>query len=258
MTKIYTRVTSDRILNEWTQKDEREHQLFCEYVWKSDGGRLLVEFSFGKEIREKIEFIKQFARETGFTVKDLLTLFMEKIVFKMFQIIGWNFKNLFAVMKRGFDTYKNLQLAIADFVGNTRTMDWTKDTLIELNRFLKTNPKTKRIAGIAVTGLIFYIWLQMTLSGKLDSNFDISNLYMSISGNNTLYGFFDTPSGVKVLSLFALGKLDGLSFSWHKTNIITFETAIFNTLAKYFKKRLTKGDDLDQFEAIESYKRVYK
>ena len=95
MSRIYQRLTTDLNLYEWTLQDEKDFELFREYVWKSDGGRLLLEFSFGKEIKEKIQFIKQIAIDTGFKLKDLLTLFMEKTVFKLFQIIGWSFKSLF-------------------------------------------------------------------------------------------------------------------------------------------------------------------
>jgi len=255
MSKIYQRLTTDLNLYEWTQQDEKDFQLFCEYVWKSDGGRLLLEFSFGKEIKEKIQFIKQIAIDTGFKLKDLLTLFMEKTVFKLFQIIGWSFKALLELIKKGFQAYKDFQLAIADFIGNTKAIEWTKDKLIELDKFLKTHPKTKRIAGVAVAGLLIFIWLQMTFTGDALDDFDISGIFMALSGSYSLYEFFGTPVGIRMLLLFATGAIAGLSFPWPGNNIIKFGIAVLTTMAKYFRKKLSKGNDLEQFE---SYKRVYK
>jgi len=249
--KSYRRLTEDLYLYEWTSQDEREFKQFCEYVWKSDGGRIqLAEFSFGKEIKEKIQFIKQLAIETGFKLKDLLTLFMEKIVFKLFQIIGWSFKSLLELMKKGFDAYKNVQLAIAEFIGNTKAIDWTKDKLIELDRFLKTYPKTKRIAGVAVAGLLVYVWLTMTFTGDMLDDFDISIIFTAFNGSYNLFDIFGTPSGIRMLMLFATGAIAGLSFPWPGNNIIKFGIAVLITIGKYFHKKLTKGDDLAQFESV--------
>ena len=250
MTKVYRRLTEDLNIYEWTSQDENEYKLFCEYVWKSDGGDRLVEFSFSKEIKQKIKVLKQFSKETGFKLKDLLKLFMEKVVFKLFQIVGWNFKSLLELMKKGFSAYKNMQLAIADFIGSTKAIDWTKDKLRELNIFLKTHPKTKRIAGVAVAGLLIYIWLTMTFTGDALDNFNIVGVFMALNGNFSLFEFFGTSIGIKMLMLFVSGSLARLSFPWSQTNL---NVDILTTLGKYFRKRLSKGDDLEQFKAIESY-----
>jgi hypothetical protein len=253
---VYQRLTSDRVLNEWTAKDEREFQLFCEYVWKSDGGRLLLEFSFGKEIRDKIKFIKEFAIETGFKVADLLKLFMEKTVFKLFQIIGWSMSNLFDLMKQGFEAYKNLQLALADFIGNTKAVDWTKDKLKELDYFLKTHPKTKRVAGVAVAGLLVYIWMTMTFTGDFIDDFSIDVVFQALGGSYSLFEFFGTNSGIRILLLFATGAFTGFSFPWPGSSLVEFTVAILVTLAKFFRKKLSKGDDLDEFKQVESYRKM--
>lgn len=255
MSRIYQRLTTDLNLYEWTLQDEKDFELFREYVWKSDGGRLLLEFSFGKEIKEKIQFIKQIAIDTGFKLKDLLTLFMEKTVFKLFQIIGWSFKSLFELIKKGFQVYKDFQLAIADFIGNTKAIEWTKDKLIELDKFLKTHPKTKRIAGVAVAGLLVFVWLQMTFTGDFLDDFSIDAVFQALTGNYSLHEFFGTPPGIRMLMLFATGAITGLSFPWPGSSMIKFGIAVLTTLAKYFKKRLSKGNDLEQFE---SYKKVFK
>lgn len=249
--KPYKRLTEDINLYEWSSSDEREYKLFCEYVWKSDGGRIqLVEFAFGKEIKEKIKFIKELAIETGFKLKDLLVLFMEKTVFKLFQIVGWSFKALFELLKKGFDAYKNMQLAIAEFIGDTKVVDWTKDKLIELDRFLKTHPKTKRIAGVAVAGLLIYIWLTMAFTGDAFDDFDISIIFMALSGSYNLFEIFGTLSGIRMLMLFATGAIAGLSFPWPGSNLIKFGIAVLTTIGKALHKKLTKGDDLAQFEGV--------
>jgi len=247
----YRRITEDFSLYQWTSQDERDYKLFCEYVWKSDCGQIrLVEFSFGKELREKIKFIKEFAIETGFKIKDLLVLFMEKSVFKLFQMIGWSFKSLFEMIKKGFTVYKDMQLAIADFIGKTKVIEWTIDKLIELDKFLKSHPKTKRIAGIAVAGLLVYLWLHATFTGDALDDFDITGVFMALQGNYSLSEFFGTPVGIRMLLLFVSGTLVGLTFPWPGNNIIKFGIAILVTLAKFFKKKLGKGDDSKQFQEV--------
>ena len=62
----------------------------------------------------------------------------------------------------------------------------------------------------------------------------------------TLSQIFGTPSGMKMLTLFATGALFGLSFPWPGNNIIKFSVAVITTIAKFFKQHLSKGKESEE------------
>lgn len=98
--KRYKPLFEKQLLFEWTYSDEKEYLRFCEYVIASNYGELLIEWKLFPELKEKIEFIKELAIQTGFKIKDLFKLFMNKVVFKFFKLIGWSMTNLFDLLKK--------------------------------------------------------------------------------------------------------------------------------------------------------------
>ena len=100
-------------------------------------------------------------------MKDLVKLFLNKVVFKFFAKIKFSLSYLFGLVKKGFKAYKQVIKAIGEYIANTRVGRWTEEKLKDLDAFLAKHPKTKRIAGIAVAGILIYIWLNMTFTVML-------------------------------------------------------------------------------------------
>ena len=71
---------------------------------------------------------------------------------------------LFSLIKKGFKAYKEVIKAIGEYVASTKVGKWTEQKLKDLDAFLAKHPKTKRIAGMAVAGILIYICLNMTLT----------------------------------------------------------------------------------------------
>ena len=83
----------------WTEEDEHIYDMFREYVIKTEYGTKLQEFGIPKELKDKIIFLKDLAKETGLKLFDLFKLFLKKDVFKFFQLIGWSFSKLLDLLK---------------------------------------------------------------------------------------------------------------------------------------------------------------
>ena len=171
---------------------------------------------------------------------------MNKVVFKFFKLIGWSMTNLFDLLKKGYKAYQTLQSVISEYISNTKVGEWTKKELEKLDKYLEKHPKVKQISGIVVAGLLVYIWLTMTFTGDFLDDFDISLVFLSLTGKTTLSQIFGTPSGMKMLTLFATGALFGLSFPWPGNNIIKFSVAVITTIAKFFKQHLSKGKESEE------------
>jgi hypothetical protein len=200
----------------------------------------LNEFVIPGKLKKIWEFIKGLAERISIKITDLVKLFLNKVVFKFFAKIKFSFKYLFALVKRGFKYYKDVINAIGDYLSKTRVGKWTEEKLKELDKFLATHPKTKRIAGVAVASLLIYIWLNMTFTGDADFDFDMTDMIAALGGSFTLSTLFAGASGSALLVLFATGAL-GLSFPWPGPQHLQFIGAVVYGSAKMVGKKLRKN-----------------
>ena len=103
---------------------------------------------------------------------------MDKLVFKFFAKIKFSMSYLFKLVKKGFKAYKEIIKAIGEYVASTKVGKWTEEKLKQLDDFLAKHPRTKKIAGLAVAGILVYIWLNMTFTGNADYDFDMGDMIM--------------------------------------------------------------------------------
>ena len=146
---------------------------------------------------------------------------------------------LFSIVKAGFKAYKQVIKAIGEYMASTKVGRWTEDKLKDLDAFLAKHPKTKRIAGLAVAGILIYIWLNMTFTGNADYDFDMGDMIMALGGGFTLSTIFAGPDGMALLTLFATGVI-GLSFPWPGPQHIQFVGAVLYGSAKLVGQKLRK------------------
>ena len=169
--------------------------------------------SLKSKIQSKIEFFQALADISKQKLEDLVVLFKDSRVFKFFQHINFNLKFFFDLIKKGFKVYNDVQKAIAQYVAESKIGKFTQDKMQGLDAFLKNHPVLRRISGVAVAGLLLYIWMNMSYTGDFSYDFDFSDILSSLSGNFSLETLFAGTDGTRLLLLFATG-LVGLSFPW--------------------------------------------
>ena len=87
-------------------------------------------------------------------ITDLVKTIYEQISIQIFCKIKFSMKYLFGLVQKGFKAYKEVIKAIGEYMASTKVGRWTEDKLKDLDAFLAKHPKTKRIAGIAVAGIL--------------------------------------------------------------------------------------------------------
>jgi hypothetical protein len=184
-------------------------------------------------------FIKELGKKVSLKMVDLVKLFLNKTIFKFFAKIKFSMEWLFKLVKKGFKAYKDVIKAIGEYLASTKIGKWTEDKLKDLDAFLAKHPKTKRIAGMAVAGILIYIWLNMTFTGNADYDFDMTDMILALGGGFTLSTLFAGPEGMALLTLFATGVI-GLSFPWPGPQHFQFIGAVLYGSAKLVGKKLRK------------------
>lgn len=211
---------------------QSEYDSFCDVLRETNYLTESVHVSEG--MKDKIAFVRKLADTLTVGIKKLSKLFMNKVVFQFFSVIGWSLKKLYEIIKKGFKLYEDLQHAIADYIADSKVGEWTEEELRKLHVFLERNhPFFKRAAGVAVAGMLIFIWLNMTFTGNPLYDFDLSDMVAALTGNFTLVEIFGGPEGTRLLMLFATGTLLGLSFPWPGPQNIQFVSAIIFGVARY-------------------------
>ena len=210
----------------------KEHKLDCD-------ASLINELVIPSKLKSIWSFIKDLKEKVSVKLVDLIKLFLDKVVFKFFAKIKFSMSYLFKLVKKGFKAYKDIIKAIGEYVASTKVGKWTEEKLKALDDFLAKHPRTKKIAGIVVAGLLIYIWLNMTFTGNADYDFDMTDMISALGGGFTLSTLFAGPEGMALLMLFATGVM-GLSFPWPGPQHIQFIGAVLYGSAKLVGKKLRK------------------
>lgn len=202
-------------------------------------GGIINEFSIPSFLSKQYDFVKDLASNISINIKDLAKLFMNRTVFNFFSKIKWSFEFVFDLAKKGLKIYREVLDAIGEYVAKTKVGKWTEDTLNDLDNFLKTHPKIKRIAGIGVAALLIYIWFNMTFTGDFEYDFNLVDVLAALGGKFSLSQIFAGKDGMKLLLLFATGVI-GLSFPWPGPTSVKFLIAVVKSIAQWAKTKLTK------------------
>ena len=220
---------------------EIQYDEFCKFTESVDftDELLLTELVVPASLKKIWSFIKELKDIVKVKLLDLIKLFKNKVVFKFFAKIKFSMDKLFSIVKKGFKAYKEVIKAIGEYIANTKVGRWTEDKLKDLDEFLSKHPRTKKIAGIAVAGILIYIWLNMTFTGNADYDFDMGDMIMALGGGFTLSKIFAGPEGMALLTLFATGVL-GLSFPWPGPQHMQFVGAVLYGSAKLVGQKLKK------------------
>ena len=221
---------------------ELQYKEFCSFVKENKldtDNAMLTEFVIPGKLKKIWSFITQLKDLVKVKLVDLVKLFLDKIVFKFFAKIKFSMDYLFKLVKKGFKAYKEVIKAIGEYVASTKVGKWTEEKLKDLDAFLAKHPRTKRIAGMAVAGILIYIWLNMTFTGNADYDFDMTDMILALGGGFTLSKLFAGPEGMALLTLFATGMI-GLSFPWPGPQHFQFIGAVLYGSAKLVGKKLRK------------------
>lgn len=165
-------------------------------------------------IKKKIDFIKEVAKVAGNKLVDLLVMFKDSRFFKIFKVIGFSIKKIVDLFKKGIQTYNKIQNILADKIASMGGVKFLKKNLHALDDFFDEHPVLKKIGGVAVAGLLFYIWTQMSFTPDLEYSMDFKDMILALNGSFSLGDLFASESGVTMLMYLASGLLLGISTPW--------------------------------------------
>jgi hypothetical protein len=165
-------------------------------------------------IKKKIDFIKEIAEISDNKLKDLLVMFKDSRFFKLFKVLKFSIKKIVDLFKKGITTYNNIQNIIGEKIAELGGVKYIKKNLDKLDIWFNEHPVLKKIGGVAVAGLLVYIWLNMSFTPDLEYSMDFKDIIMALAGSFSLADLFASPSGIVMLTYLAVGIVAGVSMPW--------------------------------------------
>ena len=156
--------------------------------------------------------VNNLSKDLGVARDELVNAIKEKSVFRAVKAVG------LGGGKVALDGLKFIDSAVnfaADKVAATQMVQGLQKGTVKVDEFLNKYPKLKTAGGVAIAGFLTYQWLQMSFSGNLDSDYDLSSIPEAIAGNIGFTEVLATPAGIKGMGLLAAGlATGGMSTLW--------------------------------------------
>jgi len=150
--------------------------------------------------------VNEITKDLGVARDELVNAIKEKSVFRAVKAVGMGGGKVALDGLKTVDTAVNFA---ADKVAATQMVQGLQKGTIKVDEFLNKYPKLKKVAGVGIAGFLTYQWLQMSFSGNLDSDYDLSNIPEAIAGNIGFTEVLATPAGIKGMGLLAAGIATG-------------------------------------------------
>jgi hypothetical protein len=192
-----------------------------------------------------LDFVKGIAEALNTSLGSVVELMKDSRVVKFFSKIGWSFKKLYDLLKKGYHAYRDLRKVMAEYLANTKVFRWTTDELKKLDEFFSQHPTVRRLTGIALAGLLLYIWFNEAYIGDPDYDFDVRDILGALAGSYSFADIFGGPDGATMLTSLLIGTM--VSFPWPGATSVHFIASIIGALGKrlhlHFRKEHPEKDE---------------
>lgn len=171
-------------------------------------------------------------------LSDIITALKNRDVFKLLKSVG------FGLTLKSFRAFSKILSSPVNRafkeLHDTKIFKKFRDNRDEIRDFLDRHPVIKKISGLALAGLLLYIWFNMTFIGALQYDMDLSDVMDAVRGSYTIEHFLTSPDLVKYLTLFLTGFVGGISVVWLGHSIYNLVLAITYTFYKKNKPQLVQ------------------
>jgi hypothetical protein len=217
---------------------EVTYEQYCLALASMEGQQ--VAFSFVGPLQKWMatakETLEQIATTAGIAFKELLVLFKNRDMFALLKGVGFNLKKLLIALAKVTTLIPLGLLNVMEEVAKSELLQKIKVGAAKVDDLLNKHPLLKRLAGIALAGLLFYMWLNMSFIGDFSFDMDLGMVIDAFRGKFTIEDLFLTPGGLTMLTLFSIGAFTGLSFPWVGSSVVNLLIALCFTTARRLNK----------------------
>jgi len=146
--------------------------------------------------------------------QELISAFKNKSIYGILKAFKFNISLMFKAVSEASKAVKGTLSAVFKELYKTKAIQKLRSGAIKIDSLLNRYPKLKKIGGLAVAGILVYMWLNMTFIGDLDYDFNFSHVVDALGGRYSIADLFTSSDGLMLIALFGSGTAFGLSMPW--------------------------------------------
>ena len=237
--------------------NEMTYDIYCEALELSFSNRLTENFFDALKVRQKRlsgEWVQVFgnlklglakiAQDYRLSSHELISAFKNKSIFSILKAFRFNLSLLFRAVGEASRAVRGTLSVVFKELYQTKAVQKMRSGAIKIDALLNRYPKLKKIGGLAVAGLLVYMWLNMTFIGDLDYDFNFTHVVDALGGKYSIADLFMSADGLMLIALFGTGTAFGLSMPWLGAKSYNLLLALVYTgYYRYIRPNERKGSD---------------
>ena len=149
------------------------------------------------------------SKSVGVDAKVVAKAFKEPSVYNTINALGGSLSAASKTIIGGARTIGKVLDVGGGVISDTKSFKKLEKGVMKVDEFMDKNPKLKKLSGAAVAGIAAYQWLNMSFSGDIESDYDVSLIADGIAGKAGFADLINTPAGVKSMALLGAGLATG-------------------------------------------------
>ena len=179
-------------------------------------------------------YIAPLAKEYNISLKDIVEGLKNVNIYNALKFFGFSIKKLLETVSKASILWNSGLKKIFDEIHKNKYIQKIHSGAMKIDDLLDKYPILKKISGPIIAGLLFYIWLNMSFIGNIETDLDLYPMIEALKGNFSLADLFSGPSGLMMIALFGTGSI--VSFPWLGHTVGNILLALIYTSYKYVRK----------------------
>jgi len=186
-----------------------------------------------KPIKDEILSI---AKDFKISVSEIVKAFKQRDIHRLLVACHFNVKTLIRAIGEFGEFWIRGLRSIFEEIARNKYFQKIRSGLMKLDDLLEMYPMLKKVSGPAVAGLLLYVWLNSSFTGKMSVDMDLSSILAALRGNYSLADLIASPDGMFMITLFATGGL--ISATWLSSSTSNLILALLYTGYRRVEGRL--------------------
>lgn len=175
------------------------------------------------------DIVETIANDFKISVAQLIEAFKQKDMFKLLKAIGFNLWHLLKAVHAASDLLKHSLMTVIHEISESKIVQQIRKGAVKVDELLNKYPILKKITGLAMAGILLYMWINMSFIGNAHYDLNLSDVVAAFVGRYSIAELFTSDAGLLFVSLFGIG-FSGLSFPWLGTKLANLLAAMTYTL----------------------------
>ena len=186
---------------------------------------------------DKGDFVRDLSLRLKSSYVELVDLFNNIYVIKLFQHFKWDTNNLFKTLYQGYTIFSKICVIMSHFVYENQVVEWTDSNKEKLVDFISKDTYLKEIKGVAVAAILLYLWFNYRLIRE-PKYITCEKILDAFTSDVSLADMLMKDD--EIMSMFVQGFPTIPTFIWPGKNTYYFLVIVFGLLAKRLNVRCPK------------------